>query len=145
MPKIMFTRPAVVGAAATLSAVLLATDQQASAFSPVPASLGGASSVVGRGHHQFEGFFSNVREQKSDSLQMAASAEQQSRHEGATRMTPLPIVAQPPFDLPLVLEECPMCIPDPEVGETDGGYALTFNLPSGISDTGLEVSVRSVV
>lgn len=139
----MFARPAVAGTA-MLSAVLLATDQQVSAFSPVPAGLG-ASSVFWRGHHQSErGFFSNVRG-KSDSLQMAASAEQQSRHEGAMRTTPLPIVAQPPFDLPLVLEECPMCIPDPEVCETDAGYALTFNLPSGITDTGLEVSVRSVV
>ncbi|CAM9245368.1 unnamed protein product [Ectocarpus sp. 12 AP-2014] len=140
MPKIMFIRPAVVGAA-MLSAVLLATDQQVSAFSPVPAGLG-TSSVVGRGHDQFErGFLSNVRG-KSDSLKIASSAEQQSRGEGAMRtIPPPPVVAQPPFDLPLVLEECPMCIPDPEVRETDAGYALTFNLPSEISDTGLEVSV----
>lgn len=47
-----------------------------------------------------------------------------------------------PFSLPTLLEEGPLCILDPEVRETDKGYALTFNLPAEVTEDGLDVSVR---
>lgn len=50
-----------------------------------------------------------------------------------------------PLSLPTLLEEGPLRILDPDVRETDDGYALTFNLPAEVTEDGLDLSVRLVI
>lgn len=63
---------------------------------------------------------------------------------GGSRAPAAAASAVAPFSLPTVLEEGPLYIHDPQVRETDKGYALTFNLPAEVTEDGLDVSVRLV-
>eukprot|EP00903_Cladosiphon_okamuranus_P005716 g5675.t1 len=49
----------------------------------------------------------------------------------------------PPLSLPMpmLLEESPLRILDPHVRETEDGYTLTFNLPTAVTEDGLDLSV----
>eukprot|EP00752_Nemacystus_decipiens_P012769 g11308.t2 len=49
--------------------------------------------------------------------------------------------AVPSLSLPTLVDESPLRILDPDVRETDDGYALTFNLPAEVTEDGLDLTV----
>lgn len=73
-----------------------------------------------------------------------ASAEGSGAEVGGRNPSRAAAAASAPLSLPTVLEESPLRILDPAVRETGDGYALTFNLPTEVTEDGLDLSVRLV-
>lgn len=76
---------------------------------------------------------------------LQASAEGSEAEVGASKTAQAAATTAataPPLSLPMLLEECPLRISDPDVRETDDSYTLTFNLPSEVTEDGLDLSVR---
>lgn len=74
---------------------------------------------------------------------LQASAEGSGAEAGASKTARATAVA--PLSLPMLFEEGPLRILDPAVRETDKGYSLSFNLPSEVTEDGLDLSVRLVI